>query len=123
MTDSAAPDDGPDLAEEARRVASAVQDWVRRSGQQQAQRTGSDCDWCPICQFAAVLRAEHPELADRIGEAAVAITGAVRAVVDAAVGHSGHAHPAAAADGRAGAGRQRPRPRPRVERIDLDGQG
>jgi hypothetical protein len=38
---------------------------------------GSDCRWCPVCQAAAVVRGERPEvtaaLADVLAQAAVAL--------------------------------------------------
>jgi len=115
----------PDLAEETRRVVTAVQDWMRRAADRgnaevgrpaSGAHTGSDCDWCPICQFAAVVRSEHPELVEKVGEAGAAVAGALKAIVDAAMAHAPDPRPASrgAAD--------RPRPRPRAERIDLDGE-
>jgi len=127
------PDDAADLGEETRRVVSAVQDWMRRSAERRAaaadpgrtavdevtdhaRHTGSDCDWCPICQFAAALRAEHPELAGKISEAGAAVASALRAIVDAAMAHV----PVPAAED---TGPERRHPRPRVEHVDLDGDG
>ncbi|MGY1773373.1 hypothetical protein [Blastococcus sp. SYSU D00813] len=46
-------------------------------GPEPAAAHGSDCRWCPLCQAAAVLRGERPEvtaaLADALGAAAAAL--------------------------------------------------
>ena len=93
---------------------SSVQDWAqdwahRGSGAADERHTGSDCQWCPLCQFAAVLRGEHPEVTDRVAEAGTALAGALRALVEAASGATGgaqHRQPG-------------PPPAPRVQKINL----
>jgi hypothetical protein len=104
---AAAP--GP-LADEALRLVSSVQDWARRSFPQDSDHSSSDCQWCPLCQFAAVLRGERPELTARVTEAGTAVVSALRALLDAAADASGapgqHRHGTAA-------------DRPRVQRINL----
>lgn len=100
---------GP-IAEEAVRLIGAVQDWARRSFPEPSAASsdarGSDCQWCPICQFIAVVRGERPELTERVVEAGTAVASAVRAFVEAAAG-----------TGRT-ASEEQPRS-PRVQRIDL----
>lgn len=100
------------FAAEALRVVSAVQDWARASFPEPAPdgHTGPECQWCPLCQFVAVLRGERPELTERVAEAGAALASAVKAVLDAA---------AAGPDARPGA--SRPPATPRVQRIDLGG--
>ena len=44
----------------------------------------TDCQWCPLCQFVAVLRGDRPEVTERVAEAGTAVLAAVRALVDAA---------------------------------------
>ena len=68
--------------------------------------TGPECQWCPVCQFVAVLRGERPELTERVAEAGAALTTVLRAVFD----------PAASG---AAAGGGAPDPSPRVQHIDL----
>ncbi len=101
----------PDLTEETRRIVGAVQAWMQRTIPE--AHGGPDCQWCPICQLAGVLRGERPDVAEKLAEAGTAIAGALKAVVDVAA-HAqddvpAHQNPP-----------ERPRPRPRVERIDLD---
>jgi hypothetical protein len=99
------------LAAEALRLMSSVQDWARRNfpeaGPAPDGHTGAECQWCPLCQFVAVLRGERPELTERVAEAGVALASAFRALVDAT---------AAAAD--PASAPEHPQ-RPRVQRIDL----
>jgi hypothetical protein len=102
----------PDLADEIGKLVGAAQEWARRALPESAiGHGGPDCQWCPICQFANILRGESPEVAERIAEAGTAIAAALKAVTDAAV---------AKAQGGETAKRSRPMPPPRVQRIDLD---
>ncbi|HJQ44482.1 MAG TPA: hypothetical protein VJ831_15440 [Jatrophihabitantaceae bacterium] len=101
-------------AVEAMRVVAAVQDWARRSfpeaGPGPDGHTGSDCQWCPLCQFVAVLRGDRPELTERVAEAGAAFASAFKAMIDAAATNAAGTTPRSA---------QSPAP-PRVQRIDLD---
>ncbi|MFN2517831.1 MAG: hypothetical protein ABR604_02140 [Jatrophihabitantaceae bacterium] len=102
---------GPFVAE-ALRMVSAMQDWVQgwaqRGGDEpRAEHTGKDCQWCPLCQFLAVLRGQRPEVTDRVAEAGTALTVALRAFVEAASGAAGP-HRAS-----------RPPSGPRVQKINL----
>jgi hypothetical protein len=104
-----------ELSAEVHRLLTAVQDWARRFPERPAgpaeHAAGGECvSWCPICQFANVLRGEHPEVTERLSEAATAIASAMKALADVALTR------AQAETGRAG----RPRPAPRVEHIKLD---
>jgi len=87
------------LTDEARKLLGSVQEWARRNI---PEHTGPECQWCPLCQFASLLRGDHPEVAERITEAGNAVAGAVRSLFDAA------AKPAGEATTRA----RRPRPGP-----------
>lgn len=106
------PDTHDDLGAEVHQLLNAVQDWARRfpeaSGDEHAR--GECLPWCPICQFASLLRGEHPEVTERLTEAAGAIAAAMKALTDAALT-------------RTQAGTERPggpKPAPRVEHIRLD---
>jgi hypothetical protein len=102
-----------DLADEVHRLLTAVQDWARRFPEETAAHTGSSSEclpWCPICQFANVLRGEHPEVTERLTEAANSIASAMKALADVALTRT-------QSDSRRDA---RPRPAPRVEHIRLD---
>ncbi|WP_409332648.1 hypothetical protein [Trujillonella humicola] len=41
---------------------------------------GTDCRWCPLCQAAAVLRGERPEVTAALADALVAAAAALRAL-------------------------------------------
>jgi hypothetical protein len=97
-------------------LVASVQDWARRAFPQDPDHPPSECQWCPLCQFAAVLRGERPEVTARVAEAGTAVVSALRALLDATAdarssaaqhGHVGrHDHAGGAA-------------RPRVQRINL----
>jgi hypothetical protein len=70
----------PPLADEARKLLGLAQDWAKRSI---PEHSGPECQWCPLCQFAALLRGDHPEVAERLAEAGNAVAGAVRGLFDA----------------------------------------
>jgi hypothetical protein len=99
------------LGDEALRFMSVVQDWATRTFPASPDgHTGSDCQWCPICQFMGVLRGERPEVTERVAEAGTALASAFRAFLDAATPRPEDA----------GAHRHTDDvPRPRVQRIDL----
>jgi hypothetical protein len=103
------------LMGEALRLVSAMQDWAqgwpqRNPGEADERRGGTECQWCPLCQFVAVLRGQRPEVTERVAEAGTAAAAALRALVEAAVSAGG-----AATQHRA----PRPGPGPRVQKIDL----
>ena len=92
------------LSTEAPRLLAAFQEWARTTFPAPAGgRAGTDCEWCPLCQFAAVLRGERPELTDRVVEAGATLLAMGRAFLEAATSAAAEAQPA----------RPRPRPRPR----------
>lgn len=115
MTDTdpgGGPGAGP-WGEEAQRLLAAIRDWAQRTmPAPPSGHPGPECQWCPLCQLASVLRGEHPELAERFSEAGTAVAGAVRALLDAAAKHAPADQP-----------RNRPSPVPRVEHIHLDEPG
>jgi hypothetical protein len=101
------------LAEDALRLVSSVQDWAqgwaeRNLGEANGPHVASECQWCPLCQFVAVLRGERPEVTERITEAGTALLAAVRAMAEAAAGAP------SAPTGDPGAA-----PAPRVQKINL----
>lgn len=102
--------EGGRFGDETARVLSAVQDWATRTFPESAEQHASGtCQWCPICQFVAVLRGERPDVTDRVVEAGTALLSAFRAFMDATVPHP---------DGRPAHDDAQPAP-PRVQRIDL----
>lgn len=95
------------LADELGRLFGAVQEWTREN-LPAAPEGATTCEWCPLCQFVAVLRGDRPEVTERVAEAGTALTSAVHALLDATTGRRADQQ---AADQPAG---------PRVEHIDLD---
>ena len=113
------------FGEEAQRLLSAVQDWAQRAmPAPPSGHPGPECQWCPLCQLASVLRGEHPELAEKLAEAGTAVAGAVRAVLDSASRHvppqGPDAPPHPESIRHAERAQHRPNPAPHVERIRLD---
>jgi hypothetical protein len=106
------PDAAGPLAAEALRLVTSVQDWARRSFPEPSEPHGSDCQWCPLCQFVAVLRGERPEVTERVAEAGSAVVTALRSLLEAAAGPSGEA----------GGNHRADPPPPRVQHIRLDSE-
>jgi hypothetical protein len=103
---------GHDVGEEARKLLGAVQDWARRAlPAPPSGHPGPECQWCPLCQAASVLRGEHPELTERVAEAGAAVVAALRSLAEAT---SARGPQPPAGDDAA------PPPGPRVQHIDLD---
>lgn len=105
-------------------LLAALQQWAQKvlpappSG-----HPGPECQWCPLCQLASVLRGEHPELTDRLAEAGVAVSTAVRALLDQAAARTpgrGSSTPDLGSSSPDATPSARPQPRPRVQRIVLD---
>ena len=107
------PNPAAPLIGEALRLVSSVQDWAQdwtHRGPADAGERNSDCQWCPLCRVAALLRGEHPDVTDRLAEAGTALVGALRALVEAGASageHAQHRQP-------------RPAPGPRVQKINLN---
>jgi hypothetical protein len=105
-----------DLAAEAARLLAQLQDWAQRSAGAPhaaagAQHGSAECQWCPVCQFIAVLRGERPEVTERVTEAGVAVVTALRGLLDAVVGAAAPPDTGWAADDA--------RAQARVQHIDL----
>jgi hypothetical protein len=114
------------LAADALRVISGVQEWARQTfseldAQAHADGHGAtggpECQWCPLCQFVAVLRGERPELTERVADAGTAIVTALRAALDATARPSAPGQHRADREPRSGSSGAAPR----VQRIDLGG--
>jgi hypothetical protein len=122
---SAVPEQ-PVWTEELQRLVTGAQSWLREVLPDEAASSGPGeahhhaapgCEWCPVCQLVAAVRADHPELADKMTEAGAAVVSALRAVLEALAAP----RPAPSAERSA---KRRPRPgpgpAPRIQRIDLD---
>jgi hypothetical protein len=96
----------PDWIDQARRLFDGL-----RSGTGDAPAHGSDCRWCPVCQAAAVLRGERPEVTAALADVLTATATALRAF--AAAGEPRSEPPTEATDG------PQPEDAPAVQRIDI----
>jgi hypothetical protein len=74
-----------------------------------AQELTGDCRWCPLCQAAAVVRGERPEVSSALADLLTATSAALRDL----------AGEPARADGDEGEPARQDRPAPVVQKIDL----
>jgi hypothetical protein len=116
---------GTDWIEQARQVldtlrqatASSAQDGATApaDGTAASSAHSADCRWCPVCQVAAAVRGERPELTAALADVLTATATALRTFAEAA-------HPGAPADAGAAA-EPTPEtdvdPQPAVQRIDI----
>jgi hypothetical protein len=70
---------------------------------------GTDCTWCPLCQAAAVVRGERPEVTAALADVLTATATALRTFAESAQPGG----PAATDDGPAA------EPPPAVQRIEI----
>ena len=78
--------DAPDWVEQARRLVTGLGQTLGA-----AVREGdggdahpSDCRWCPVCQVAAVVRGERPDVTDALADVLTAAAAALRTVSERA---------------------------------------
>jgi hypothetical protein len=107
---------GQDWVEQARRLVEAFRAGTGgpAGAAPPAEGLTGDCRWCPLCQAAAVLRGERPEVSAALADVLTATAAALRSFA----GEQAPGGPAAgeAADpGPSDAGR----PAPAVQRIEL----
>jgi hypothetical protein len=72
---------GGDWAETARRLVETLRSAAPPGpdgGSAAATGTGGDCRWCPLCQAAAVLRGERPEVTAALADVLTATATALR---------------------------------------------
>ncbi len=107
--------DAPDWVEQARRLVTGL---GRTLGQSMAQARWeedpagahpADCRWCPVCQVAAVVRGERPEVTDALADVLTAAAAALRTVSEQA---SAPAQEAAEVE-------EPPPPAPPVQHIEI----
>lgn len=79
-----------------------------------AGHASAECQWCPLCQFVAVLRGERPEFTERVAEAGTALLAALRGFVEAAAATATATSPTPGAPHRPPGSSA-----PRVQHIDL----
>jgi hypothetical protein len=65
---------GSDWAEQARRLVESLR---APTGEADAAG-GGDCRWCPLCQAAAIVRGERPEVSAALADILTATAAALR---------------------------------------------
>jgi len=65
---------GSDWAEQARRLIESLRAPAGEAG----GAGGGDCRWCPLCQAAAVVRGERPEVSAALADILTATAAALR---------------------------------------------
>jgi hypothetical protein len=91
-------------------LAAAAQEWARRAFPDAGPHEPAECQWCPLCQLARMLRGDRPDLTAALSEGGAALLAAARTLLEA-VTAGATAEPSEPDAG----------PRSRVERIDLGG--
>ena len=101
--------DAPDWVEQARRLVTGLGQTLAAALREEdgAGAHPSDCRWCPVCQVAAVVRGERPEVTDALADVLTAAAAALRSV----------AEPAQAAEPEAA--EEPPPPAPPVQHIEI----
>jgi hypothetical protein len=85
---------GTDWIDQARRLLD-----VLRSADTAADGDhASDCRWCPVCQTAAVVRGERPDVTEALADLLTATSTALRTFAEAGGPTAGAARPEPAAD-------------------------
>src|SRR4051794_5198253 len=71
--------DQPDWTEQARRLVAGLSGMLDSQGPLAAGAESSgDCRWCPLCQAAAVLRGERPEVSSAMADILTTAAAALR---------------------------------------------
>src|SRR5512133_1509424 len=71
---------GTDWIEQGRRLLETL----RSSATPADGEHGSDCRWCPVCQTAAVVRGERPEVTAALADVLTAAAAALRTFAESA---------------------------------------
>ncbi|TFV52225.1 hypothetical protein [Blastococcus sp. TF02A-35] len=69
---------GAEWLDQARRLLDAVRGPEPAAGGEHA----SDCRWCPVCQAAAVVRGERPEVTEALADLLTTAAAALREFAD-----------------------------------------
>lgn len=82
---------GTDWIEQGRRLLETLRSSAADDAPA-ASEHGSDCRWCPVCQAAAVVRGERPEVTAALADILTTAAAALRTFAEAgeAAGPEGH---------------------------------
>ncbi|MGY1679400.1 hypothetical protein [Geodermatophilus sp. SYSU D01176] len=100
--------DGTDWVEQVHRLVTGLGQTLGtalREGDTAGEHP-ADCRWCPVCQVAAVVRGERPEVTDALADVLTAAAAALRSVSERPA--AADPEPAAAEE-----------PPPPVQRIEI----
>jgi hypothetical protein len=109
---------GADWIDQARRLldafvqGSAASPTVPPAAGESGAGTHADCSWCPLCQAAAVVRGERPEVTAALADVLTSTAAALRTFAES-VQPPAADPPAPAADG------PQAEPPPPVQRIEI----
>jgi hypothetical protein len=78
--------DAPDWVEQARLLVTGLGQTLGAALREEdgAAAHSADCRWCPVCQVAAVVRGERPEVTDALADVLTAAAAALRTVSERA---------------------------------------
>ena len=76
---------GPDWIDQAQRLVEALRSTLPTADAPAADEGGhsGDCRWCPVCQAAAVVRGERPEVTAALADLLTTAATALRTVAEA----------------------------------------
>ena len=103
---------GADWLDEARRLFDVVRAGAGSRPEASEGAHGDDCRWCPVCQTAAVLRGERPEVTAALADVLATTAAALRAFAESQ-------SPPASAQPAPAPPERRPGEQPDVQRIDI----
>ena len=75
---------GNDWMEQGRRLLETLRSTLDAPAPSGEGGHGSDCRWCPVCQAAAVVRGERPELTAALADVLAATATALRTYAETA---------------------------------------
>lgn len=76
--------EGTDWVEEARRLVTGLGQSLGDAARGGTSAHPADCRWCPVCQAAALVRGERPEVTDALADVLSAAAAALRGVSERA---------------------------------------
>jgi hypothetical protein len=78
--------DAPDWVEQARRLVTGLGQTLGPALRETdaAGAHPADCRWCPVCQVAAVVRGERPEVTNALADVLTAAAAALRTAAERA---------------------------------------
>ncbi|MGY2004085.1 hypothetical protein [Blastococcus sp. SYSU DS1024] len=104
---------GADWLDQARRLFDVVRASAERPPELSGDGHGGDCRWCPVCQAAAVVRGERPEVTAALADVLATTAAALRTFAENQ--DAGSATPAAGEQQPT----EQPTDQPAVQRIDI----